>query len=80
VYQFYTIAFEPYLILALTCAIGLILGSARDPESRRVSGLRLVGIYLAFVVAVSVFFWPLWAGIQLDYPLMAAHWWLPSWR
>jgi dolichyl-phosphate-mannose--protein O-mannosyl transferase len=80
VYQFYTIAFEPYLILALTCAIGLILGSARDPESRRVSGLRLVGIYLAFVVAVSVFFWPLWAGIRLDYPLMAAHWWLPSWR
>ncbi len=26
VFQFYTIAFEPYLLLALTCAIGLVLG------------------------------------------------------
>jgi dolichyl-phosphate-mannose--protein O-mannosyl transferase len=80
VFQFYTIAFEPYLILALTCAIGILLGSSRDPTPRRVNGLRLVGIYLGLVIAVSIFFWPVWTATTLDYPWMVAHWWLPTWR
>jgi dolichyl-phosphate-mannose--protein O-mannosyl transferase len=80
VFQFYSIAFEPYLILALTIVIGMILGTARDPSWRRVSGLRLVGIFLALAVALSIFFYPLWSGITLDYYFIAAHWWLPSWR
>lgn len=80
VFQFYTIAFEPYLLLALTLAIGIILGDARDPAWRRTSGIRTVGIYLAVVAATSVFFYPLWTGMQADYGFIAAHWWLPSWR
>lgn len=80
VFQFYTIAFEPYLILALTLAIGLVLGSAKDPFSRRVSGIRTVAIFLGFATVVSVFFWPLWTGTQVDYWYLAAHWWLPTWR
>jgi len=80
VFQFYTIAFQPYLILALTLVIGILLGSANDPSWRRVSGLRVVGVFLALAVAVSIFFWPLWTGIQLPYELLAAHWWLPTWR
>ena len=80
VFQFYTIAFQPYLILALTLVIGILLGSANDPSWRRVSGLRVVGVYLGVAVAVSIFFWPLWTGIQLPYEFLAAHWWLPTWR
>ncbi|MEO8094212.1 MAG: phospholipid carrier-dependent glycosyltransferase [Pseudolysinimonas sp.] len=80
VFQFYTIAFEPYLLLALTFVIGLILGSPHDPRWKRVSGVRIVSIFLGVAVVVSVFFWPLWAGIQLDYWYLAAHWWLPTWR
>mgnify|MGYP001788438077 CR=1 FL=1 len=78
VFQFYTIAFQPYLILALTLVIGILLGSANDPRWRRVSGLRVVGVYLAVTVAVSIFFWPLWTGILLPYEFLAAHWWLPT--
>jgi dolichyl-phosphate-mannose--protein O-mannosyl transferase len=80
VFQFYTIAFEPYLVLALVTVMGILLGSARDPAWRRTSGLRLVGIFLAIAAVVSVFFWPLWSATQLDYWLIAAHWWLPTWR
>lgn len=80
VFQFYTIAFEPYLILALTLAIGMLLGTARDPSWRRVSGLRVTAIFLIAATAASVFFWPLWTGQQLDYWYLAAHWWLPTWR
>jgi dolichyl-phosphate-mannose--protein O-mannosyl transferase len=80
VFQFYTIVFEPYLILALVLAIGIILGGSGDPSWRRVSGIRTVGIFLAVVTAVSAFFWPLWSGVQADYWFIAAHWWLPTWR
>jgi dolichyl-phosphate-mannose-protein mannosyltransferase len=80
VFQFYTIAFEPYMILALTMAIGAILGSRRDSAWRRESALRLVGGFLVLVVAVSIFYWPLWSATQIDFTLMRAHWWLPSWK
>jgi dolichyl-phosphate-mannose--protein O-mannosyl transferase len=80
VYQFYTIAFEPYLILALTAAIGVILGSRGDPSWRRQSGIRLIAVYLGFVVLVSAFFYPLWTGTQVPWPFMQLHYWLPSWR
>lgn len=80
VFQFYTIAFEPYLILALVTVAGILLGSPDDPAWRRTSGLRIVAIFLGIAIVVSVFFWPLWTGTQLDYWLIAAHWWLPTWR
>jgi len=80
VFQFYTIAFEPYLILALTLVIGMILGTSRDPRDVRTRRLRLVSIYFALVLVISAFYYPLWAGIQLDYWAIAAHWWLPTWR
>jgi dolichyl-phosphate-mannose--protein O-mannosyl transferase len=80
VFQFYTIAFEPYLILALTLVLGIVLGNGRDPRWRRVSGIRVVAIFLAVATVVSIFYWPLWSGIQLEYWYLAAHWWLPTWR
>jgi dolichyl-phosphate-mannose--protein O-mannosyl transferase len=80
VFQFYTIAFEPYMLLALTFVIGLILGSPHDPRWKRTSGIRIVTIFFGVAVLLSAFFWPLWSGIQLDYWYLAAHWWLPSWR
>ncbi|CAN5606490.1 phospholipid carrier-dependent glycosyltransferase [soil metagenome] len=80
VFQFYTIAFEPYMLLALTFAIGLMLGSRDDPSWRRVSGMRVVAVFLIMAILVSIFFWPLWSGIQLDYNYLRAHWWLDSWR
>lgn len=80
VFQFYSIAFEPYLILALTLAIGAMLGSASDPRWRREGAMRLVGAYLIVAVAASVFFWPLWTGMQLDWDYLRIHWWLPSWN
>lgn len=80
VFQFYTIAFEPYLILALVTVMGILMGGPGDPAWRRTSGLRIVAIVLGVAIVVSAFFWPLWTGSQLDYWLIAAHWWLPTWR
>ena len=80
VFQFYTIAFEPYLLLALTAVIGIILGSRDDPRDRRTSGLRTVGIFLGLASLISIFYWPLWTGQVIDFTYLRAHWWLPTWR
>jgi dolichyl-phosphate-mannose-protein mannosyltransferase len=79
VFQFYTIAFEPYLILALTLAIGLILGKSTDAAWRRLSGIRLVTVFLAFAVLLSVFWYPLWTATQVPVWFMNLHYWMPSW-
>lgn len=80
VFQFYTIAFEPFLILALTLVIGVLLGSARDPSWRRAGGLKTVAVFLGIAVLASVYFFPMWTGLQADYWFIASHWWLPTWR
>jgi dolichyl-phosphate-mannose-protein mannosyltransferase len=79
VFQFYTIVFEPYMILALVAALGVILGSPRDDHDRRLSGIGVVTVFIAVAIAVSVFFWPLWTGQTIDYDLLRLRWWLPTW-
>ncbi len=79
VFQFYTIAFEPFLVLALVAAIALLLGSPRDPEGRRVAGLRAVGTFLVLCVALSLFFLPIWTGAEIPRWYMTLHFWFPSW-
>jgi len=86
VFQFYTIAFEPYLLLGLTFVIGLLLGKVpvsglRSPEERsRVGGTRVVVIFLVAAALVSAFFYPLWTGMQTPFVFWQLHMWLPSWR
>jgi dolichyl-phosphate-mannose--protein O-mannosyl transferase len=79
VFQFYTIAFEPFMILALTAAILTLLGSARDPEARRVVGLRVVGVFLVLVVVLSAFFLPIWTGMEIPRWYLNLHFWFRSW-
>jgi dolichyl-phosphate-mannose-protein mannosyltransferase len=80
VFQFYTIVFEPYLILAIAYVVWQLVGHRGDNVYARERGIRILAIYLAVVVATSIFFWPMWTGIQLDWRLTQAHYWLPSWR
>ncbi|GHF19342.1 dolichyl-phosphate-mannose--protein mannosyltransferase [Pseudolysinimonas yzui] len=79
VFSFYTIAFEPYLILALTAALGMLLGTAADPESRRTVGIRAVGVFLGVCVLLSLFFLPIWTGMSVPDWFFRIHLWLPSW-
>ncbi|MCU1551312.1 MAG: phospholipid carrier-dependent glycosyltransferase [Glaciihabitans sp.] len=80
VFQFYTIAFEPYLILGLAFVASMLIGARGDPPAAREWGIRWVAVFVVLAVAISVFFWPLWAGIQIDYNFLRAHWWLTTWR
>lgn len=80
VFQFYTIAFEPYMILGLTMVIGLALGSRADPRPQRTRALAVVGAFLVICVLVSAWFYPVWVGMPVPAWFLSLHYWLPSWR
>jgi dolichyl-phosphate-mannose--protein O-mannosyl transferase len=85
VFQFYTIAFEPYLILGLTFTVGVILGkfpvfnSGPKSVTERRDQRPLVAVFLVGATLISAFFYPLWAGIQTSFPFWQVHMWLQSW-
>lgn len=79
VFQFYAIAFQPFLILALTAALLRVLGSRGDPQSRRSSGIQLVAVFLGACVVLSLFFWPIWSATEIPRWYMTLHFWFRSW-
>ncbi len=79
IFTFYSIAFEPYLILAIAAAVRQALGSPDDPRRRRSTGFWWVGVLVVLAIALTVFFWPIWTGERINYFYWLAHMWFPSW-
>jgi dolichyl-phosphate-mannose--protein O-mannosyl transferase len=78
-FYFYAVAFEPFLILALTYCVGLVLGRSTDPPERRRRGIVLVGLFLAGAVLVSAYFLPLWTADAIPYEQWRQRMWFPRW-
>ncbi|MFM6965949.1 MAG: dolichyl-phosphate-mannose--protein mannosyltransferase [Rhodoluna sp.] len=77
VFQFYSIAFLPWMILALVYVLRLYLHT-RQPDE--LSGaVKLIGGYFGLAFAVSLFFLPIWIGTWTPYWYWHLHMWLPSW-
>ena len=77
IFQFYAIAFLPWLIL------GLILGlkrwlQSKPVEQRRGSERLLIGLFALFGL-VSAYFYPIWSAMEVPYWFWYGHMWLPSW-
>jgi dolichyl-phosphate-mannose--protein O-mannosyl transferase len=77
VFQFYSIAFLPWMILALVYALSLFIRS-RSAE-QRLNAIRGVLSYLVVVAAASLFFLPIWIGTWIPYWYWHIHMWIPSW-
>jgi dolichyl-phosphate-mannose-protein mannosyltransferase len=80
VFEFYTISFEPYLMIALAAALGHVLGSRDDDPVRRISGIRIVGIVVVVSVVLTVFFYCMWTAIQEPFFYINLHYFIPSWK
>lgn len=81
VFQFYTVVFAPYLVLALTLALWrLIVTGERAGGDRATSRRWMVGVFLGAAVLVSLYFLPLWLGSPIPFEYWNVHMWLPGWR
>src|SRR5580698_7797687 len=78
VYSFYAVAFEPFLILAITLCLSLLLRAARG-RWRRIS-LAAIGIYVVAAVGNFAFLYPILTAASLSQSAWLARMWLPGWR
>lgn len=79
IYTFYAVAFVPWVVLAVTYVLGLVLGPADATPSRRRRGIWLTGGYVVFTVALFVFWWPILTAQVIPYQQWQWHMWFPSW-
>jgi len=78
-FYYYAVAFEPFLIIALTLCLGLIIGPERASPVRRAFGALVTGIYLMAVLANFVYLYPILAAKVIPYTSWLSHMWFHSW-
>ncbi|MFJ6678975.1 dolichyl-phosphate-mannose--protein mannosyltransferase [Microbacterium sp. NPDC091382] len=79
IFQFYTVLVLPFMLLAVGLALRAVWGSGRDAAGARLAGRRIVLTATAIIVAVSVFWYPLWAAISVPMEFYWMHNWLRGW-
>ncbi len=79
IYAFYSVTFEPYVVLALAYGLGLVLGPPVATAQRRLVGAGVAGGFVVACVAASAFFWPVWTAVVIPYSQWQLRMWLPSW-
>lgn len=78
IFQFYTVAILPFLLLALTFALRDLAARTGD-EHRRRTGERLVWVFLGVAVLLSAFWYPILSASPVPYLFWQLHNWLPTW-
>ncbi|MFZ1286124.1 MAG: phospholipid carrier-dependent glycosyltransferase, partial [Candidatus Phosphoribacter sp.] len=79
IYQFYAVAFVPYVVLAVTYLIGVVLGPPGCSRERRQVGAAAVGCFLVLTALVFAWFLPLYTAQVIPYRQWWLHMWFPSW-
>jgi dolichyl-phosphate-mannose--protein O-mannosyl transferase len=79
IFQFYTIAILPFLLLAIAFALREIAGRPDADNRRRLVGQRVVMVSLVMVTLVSAFWYPVWTGTEVPYTFWRLHNWMSTW-
>lgn len=79
IFQFYTVAILPFLILALTFALQAIAGPRGADAYRRLSGQRIVIVFLVVAILLSALWYPIITATQVPYDFWRLHNWMQSW-
>jgi dolichyl-phosphate-mannose-protein mannosyltransferase len=79
IFNFYAIAFTPWVVLALTYALGLILGHTHATPTRRKRGAIAAGLIVLAAVLTFWFFLPIYHAQVIPQSSWSDRMWLPSW-
>ncbi len=79
IFTFYAVVFTPFLVLALTYALGLVLGPADAPPRRRAVGALVAGAVVVAAVGVAAWFYPVWTARVIPYDEWRLRMWFGSW-
>jgi dolichyl-phosphate-mannose--protein O-mannosyl transferase len=78
-FDYYSMEFEPFLILCIVLCLGLILGPATASRRRRAIGASIVGGYALSVLVLFWYFYPILAYELLPYQEWLSHMWYYGW-
>ena len=79
IFNFYSIVFTPWVVLALTYVIGMMLGPPGQSEKRRKRGAIAAGAVVVVAVLTFWFFLPVYSAQVIPQTSWADRMWLPSW-
>ena len=79
IYSFYTVAFEPWVVLAVVFVLGLVLGDAPTRGGAAGSGCTSSGAYCLLTLAIFAFFWPIYTAQVIPQGQWSLRMWFPSW-
>jgi dolichyl-phosphate-mannose-protein mannosyltransferase len=79
IFTFYEVAFAPFMVMALTFAIGAVIGTRDASPTRRTWGAASAGGYLLLVVANTAWIWPVLVGSVLSQPDWLRRLWFRGW-
>jgi dolichyl-phosphate-mannose-protein mannosyltransferase len=78
-FYYYAVVFDPFLVIAITLCLGLIIGSARARPERRAIGAVVTGAYLLAVLVNFAYLYPILAAKAIPYSSWLARMWFHSW-
>jgi dolichyl-phosphate-mannose-protein mannosyltransferase len=78
-FYFYAVAFLPFLVLAITLCLGLLLGPVRAAIGRRTIGAALAGAYLLGVLVNFGYIYPVVAAQVIPYSDWLQRMWYQGW-
>jgi len=78
-YSFYSIVFLPFLVIAITLCLGLIIGPASADPGRRAIGAIIAGVYLMLVLADFAYLYPALAAQSIPYSSWDQRMWFITW-
>lgn len=75
-FYFYALPSEPFLVLAVTMVLGIIIGGRHASRDRRLVGGIIAGGYVAAVALCFAYFYPIYVGQTITYADWYARMWL----
>ena len=78
-YLFYAVVLVPFLVIAITLGLGLVIGPARADPVRRAVGAVVAGAYLIVVLVNFAYLYPVLTAQVISYSDWYARMWFNSW-
>ncbi len=69
----------PFVVLALTLAIGKLLGPTAGPSRRRTAGVVVSGAFVVIALVNFAWFWPIWTNQLLTHSEWLDRIWFSRW-
>jgi dolichyl-phosphate-mannose--protein O-mannosyl transferase len=79
IFYFYAVVFVPFLCLAVTMALGALIGPEEASDTRRAWGTAIAGVVVAAVALNFIYFYPIYSGGMLPSDAWHDRMWFNTW-